>query len=880
MGLEFQVKGLRLPELGLALDPHRPTTWAFVSHGHADHFARHEKILCSEGTGHILNKRYRVSKDRIQTLAWRQALEIKGHQIELFPAGHICGSAMIRVEKDGESLLYTGDFKTRDSLTAELPVFPQAHTLIMETTFGRPNFVFPPNEEIRDQIVDFTQSTLDDGEVPIILAYSLGKAQEAYAILTEAGISVVMTKPVVEMTRAFRELGIRDVPEPVLLEKSIPKGVAVIAPPSAVRSTVIRRCKNRRTAMLSGWALTPGSQYRYQVDAVFPLSDHADFPGLLEAVEKVNPKLVYTLHGSTREFAADLRDRGYEAWSIYGDDQLELLGKMTSTEQSIQEIPRPDCELRTFSELLEQLVTHPSRLKKISLIADFICERSNQEITWLINWLSGRGVTNLGHAIIRQALLDVSSQPLAHYKVLSSQQNDSARTARVILEASPLKPTAFSFVEVSENLTSLIELKGSLDKSRVLAAWLKKTHPREGETIIRLLTGGLRAGAKEGLLEEVIAEAFSAKPSAIREAVMLSGDLGTTAILAKENRLAEAQVTPSSPIKPMLAAPTEDSAELLSWHESLATDAPLWLEPKYDGIRAQLHVSADGVHLFSRDLRSLDGEFPEILSAAQNLPECILDGELIAYAEGKKLTFFDLQKRLGRKKVQGDLFFGASIPVRFVTFDCLHVKGQKGLIKSPLHMRRKALESLELSAPFSSIPVSRAKGIPDIEAEFKNALADDQEGLIAKDPESPYRPGRRGKSWRKLKGVMPTLDCVVIAAQQGHGKRAGLLSDYTFAVRDESSGDLRTLGKAYSGLTDEEIEELTDHFQQTTIEKLNRRVHAVEPTIVLEIAFDRIRPSKRHDSGLALRFPRIKAIRRDKSPCEIDTLQTTQKLVT
>ena len=151
--------------------------------------------------------------------------------------------------------------------------------------------------------------------------------------------------------------------------------------------------------------------------------------------------------------------------------------------------------------------------------------------------------------------------------------------------------------------------------------------------------------------------------------------------------------------------------------------------------------------------------------------------------------------------------------------------------------------------------------------------------IIAKNCSSSYQPGRRGQSWKKLKGVMPTLDCVVIAAQQGHGKRSGVLSDYTFAVRDKESGELRTLGKAYSGLTDDEIEDLTDHFQKTTIERISRRVVKVEPTIVLEIAFDKIRPSKRHDSGLALRFPRIKAVRRDKNLDEIDTLQTAQKLV-
>ena len=147
---------------------------------------------------------------------------------------------------------------------------------------------------------------------------------------------------------------------------------------------------------------------------------------------------------------------------------------------------------------------------------------------------------------------------------------------------------------------------------------------------------------------------------------------------------------------------------------------------------------------------------------------------------------------------------------------------------------------------------------------------------MAKDPSSPYSPGRRGKAWLKLK-TSSTLDCVVIAAEQGHGKRAEVLSDYTFAVRDELTGQLRVIGKAYSGLTDAEIEELTDHFQRHTLSR-ERRKHLVEPNVVLEIAFDSIQPSKRHDSGLAMRFPRIHAIRRDKTIADIDTLQFARSL--
>ena len=678
------------------------------------------------------------------------------------------------------------------------------------------------------------------------------------------------------MTQACRDINV-DLPKPVLLEKIIPPGVAIIVPPNAVRARVIRSHKKRRTAMLSGWALTPGSQYRYQVDQVFPLSDHADYPGLLESVEKVSPSLVYTLHGSTREFARDLRARGIEAWSIYGDDQLELLESASPEISPKKKLPRPYSDLRELSELLESLTTTASRLKKIQLLSIFLQDRTNQELPLVTRWLSGSGITHLGNVMIRQALLEVTGFPLAKYKTVSASQNDSARTARLLLEEAPLNPLAHSFKEVAMHFDQLRRANGALAKTQLLSRYLYQCHPAEGETMVRLLTGGLRAGAKEGLYEEAVAQAFDVSHSDIRYAAMLTGDLGEVAIAAKNKTLAEIQLRPGTPIKPMLAAPTETAEDIIKWHDS--KDIPLWLEPKYDGIRSQLHVTPNGAHLFSRDLRSLGDEFPEILEAARTLPPCLLDGELIAYAEGKRLTFFDLQKRLGRKKIQGDLFLGAAIPVKFMAFDCLYL--QRPLIDAPLEERRQALKSLELSAPFTPVPLIRPEGsdIKALEREFKKAMSDDNEGLIAKNCSSSYQPGRRGQSWKKLKGVMPTLDCVVIAAQQGHGKRSGVLSDYTFAVRDKESGELRTLGKAYSGLTDDEIEDLTDHFQKTTIERISRRVVKVEPTIVLEIAFDKIRPSKRHDSGLALRFPRIKAVRRDKNLDEIDTLQTAQKLV-
>ncbi|MDA9337567.1 ATP-dependent DNA ligase [bacterium] len=875
--------GVYLPELDLWLDPHGKRERAFVSHAHFDHYASHEKMLCSAETAVIVEKRFRVAKKRIEGRPLREAWEERGFEIVLLPAGHITGSAMIHVTRlsDGATLLYTGDFKTRAGLTSEAAEFLEADIFITETTFGLPKYVFPPEDEIQNQIVHFVKSAFEDGEVPILLGYSLGKAQEAVAILEKYGISCLQHKTVAVMTEACREAGLR-LKEPEIHEKEIPPNYALICPPNTVRSKALRGIKNKRTAMLTGWAMNGGAHYRYQTDAAIPLSDHADHPGLMEAIAKVNPKRVLTLHGSAREFAAELRSQGIEAWSVFGNDQMELdvLASEPAGEEKIHD--RPECELRDFSELCSSVESSSGRLQKIRSIANYLKNLSPAELTLAATWLSGRAFgrgheyrnLKVGPALIRQALLKSSGLPLARYRVISNSQNETARTARILLEEAEVTPDGRTLKEIDDFLESLAKAEGALERSDLLAESFASLHPKESESLVRILTGGLRIGSGEGLLEEAVGEAFSQNGAAVREAHMLLGDLGQVALLAREGEIEKAKLTPFVPIKVMLASPEETAEDLVARLGSSA----MWLEHKYDGIRAQLHKKGTEVSLFSRDLRSLDGEFSEILDDVRSLPDdFILDGELIAYAEGRKLTFFDLQKRLGRTKAQGDLFLGAAIPVRFVAFDLLY-HGDRDLLKTPLKKRRKVLEGIPLSSMMDLIEVEQADSPEEIMTAFKRAKVAGNEGLIVKDPTSLYSPGRRGKSWLKLKKAMPTLDCVVVKAQQGHGRRAEVLSDYTYAVRDEASGELRVIGKAYSGLTDVEIEELTEHFNEHTLGKV-RRVHTVTPNIVLEIAFDSINKSKRHDSGLALRFPRIKAIRRDKIPAEIDTLQYAESLL-
>ena len=405
---------------------------------------------------------------------------------------------------------------------------------------------------------------------------------------------------------------------------------------------------------------------------------------------------------------------------------------------------------------------------------------------------------------------------------------------------------------------------------------------------------------REGLVEEAIARAFDAPLDDLKEAHMLLGDIGQTALLAARHELDRAELTLFRPIKVMLASP-EPTAEAI-WarfaHISpndrgiqsevkgsrCATKNPVntpavYVEDKFDGIRAQLHRGAARVELFSRDLRRVTGQFDEIAERARGFTEeVILDGEIMAFEHGKKLTFFDLQKRLGRKSEGADLFAApsADVPVVFIAFDLLWLNG-RSLLRVPLRERRERLRGLTMPSQFQLAEVSPARSPEEIESAFQMARRRLNEGLMIKDPESRYTPGRRGLSWFKLKKELATLDVVVVAAELGHGKRNHVLSDYTFAVRDEATGELLPIGKAYSGLTDVEIAQLTEHFRRNTIRDRGRYLE-VKPDTVLEIAFDSIQPSKRHASGLALRFPRIKAIRRDKTPDAVDTLAYARKL--
>ncbi|HET7704939.1 MAG TPA: ATP-dependent DNA ligase, partial [Thermoanaerobaculia bacterium] len=353
-----------------------------------------------------------------------------------------------------------------------------------------------------------------------------------------------------------------------------------------------------------------------------------------------------------------------------------------------------------------------------------------------------------------------------------------------------------------------------------------------------------------------------------------TGDIGATALLAKSDALESVRMSLFHPFAFMLAQPEEDPAAIVA-----ALGAGALADDKYDGIRAQIHTDGTSVRIYSRTLDDVTHRFPEIEAAAQALGRsAILDGEIVAFSD-RILPFAIIQKRLGRRVVSAKLL--ADAPVVFFAFDLLYLDGEP-LFERPLLERRAALRALLAdgadqgsSGTIRLADESAVSDAAEVDALFDKARARANEGLVVKDPRSVYTPGRRGKSWLKYKKALATLDCVVTYAEYGHGKRKAVLSDLTFAVLRE--GELVNIGKAYSGLTDAEIARLTDHFQQTTTERYGS-VHRVLPTVVLEIAFDRIQESRRHKSGYALRFPRIVRVRDDKTPDQGSTIDEVRRI--
>ena len=591
--------------------------------------------------------------------------------------------------------------------------------------------------------------------------------------------------------------------------------------------------------------------------------------------------------------------------------------------------------MRHLACACEAIAGTTKKSQKTAIVADYLKSRTPQEAEISAVFLSGRPFP-----VWEETTLQVGGSLLWRLVAELAEKDDATLTAAyrrlgdlgaVAGELLPEKDgQGLGVLEVQAAFRQIAGTRGSSAKSALLRDLLVRATPWEAKYIVKIMTGDLRIGLKESLVEEAIAKAYGGTLKEVQRANMLLGDIGETLKLAAAGRLANAKMRLFHPLGFMLASPVESAEEGLSYFPEAA------VEDKYDGIRAQAHVSGGEVKIFSRTRDEITESFPELPDALAGLPQdAILDGEIVAWeypAElsrteevvdgpitdageaqamnlGRARPFSALQQRLGRKKVSRKML--RETPVAYLAFDVLYAGGEL-LIDRPLEERAGILDELlagrtgiypratesgresetaegqgnlsfDLETQVEEVkaasviraPAFRTSSPEQLEELFTAAQARGNEGLMIKDLRSPYTPGKRGKSWLKMKRELATLDVVVTAVEYGHGKRIGVLSDYTFGVWDGER--LVNIGKAYSGLTDAEIAEMTQWFLEHTMEDQGFR-RRVEPKIVLEVAFNNMMHSDRHDSGFALRFPRIVRLRPDKSPEDADTMERVREI--
>ena len=539
--------------------------------------------------------------------------------------------------------------------------------------------------------------------------------------------------------------------------------------------------------------------------------------------------------------------------------------------------------LQAFAECAEGVAATTKKLQKAAILGDYLKTLSDPDLTRAARYFAGQQfaqndarTTNVGGSIISAALSEATGFSLEDLSPRWVRLGDPGDVAEeIVKEAHKVREPTITLAEAESLIGRLSETRGIRNKTALLAAVLHRATPLEAKYLVKLLAGDLRIGLREGLVEDAIARVFGQPLADVAYANMLLGDIGETATRARRADLRDVSMRLFHPIKFMLATPAADLTDI-----ARTMPEEFLVEDKFDGIRAQAHVANGRVAIYSRTMDEITHRFPELIDPLRSLPtDVIIDGEIVPANDEAILPFSELQKRLGRKTVGTQLL--QAVPVVLVAYDLLYADG-KILIDEALAARRRILE--ELAPGSGPLRLSQGKIFQEaslLDEEFDQARARGNEGLMIKSPSSSYKPGRRGREWLKLKRAIATLDVAVTAVEVGHGKRRHLLSDYTFAVRRSSEEEeLLNIGKAYSGLTDQELLELTEWFKAHTLQEFaHGRVRVVEPSIVIEVTFDRIQPSKRHKSGYALRFPRILRLRPDKATRDIDTLETVRRLV-
>lgn len=590
----------------------------------------------------------------------------------------------------------------------------------------------------------------------------------------------------------------------------------------------------------------------------------------------------------------------------------------------------------TLVETCEIVHATSSKNRKIDIIQKYILNLDENALQIAVLFLSGKIFSkgspfnlNIGFKTILQCLQEISSLNAADIMRIHLEQGDLGSVAEYAISKKQIL-TLFNQSETQTELLTLYDIyiqfkkianlngpHSIYDKKNLLKGLLVRCTSLEAKYLIKIISNEMRIGSYEGLVELAIAKSFDRDIQSVREAILISGDIANVALLSKRNSLDTVSIKPFMPLSFMLADVMLNAEEIIKYFKKT-----LISEYKYDGIRVQLHKFGTQCKLFSRNLVDVSYAFPELVVSAlearivkgnstihkikenQDIYQndnntgseqldhnFILDGELIAFKNDRPLPFQELQKRLRRKNISKEIL--DEVPICYIVYDIMYYE-KKQVIKETLQYRKKLLT--KFSFKDSKIIISQSNTVTsanEIEIHFKESKDRGHEGLVLKDPLSQYHPGKRGRYWIKLKEELDTIDTVIIAAEYGHGKRAGSLSDYTLAVKDSNSGFendivlnesrnspfsyLKTIGKAYSGLSNKEIDYMTNKLRSIIIKDEGNRI-IVKPEIILEVSFDTIQKSHRYNSGYALRFPRIKSIRYDKDLKDIDQLNKIKSI--
>lgn len=539
-----------------------------------------------------------------------------------------------------------------------------------------------------------------------------------------------------------------------------------------------------------------------------------------------------------------------------------------------------------FAEFCESIEKISSTLELTARIADFLRKiKDNEDLYNVVLFIMGKiyppwdeRELGVGIGLLYEALENVSGRKKEKIEDMIRDLGDLGLVSEKLVGERRLFTLEFEELtikrlrEILDEITSLTGEGSRKKKILLLTGLYGQSMPIEAKFITRLIMNEMRLGVGEGIVRDAIAKAFGVDEGLVERAYMITNDLGKVAVTARingEQGLKAMKVEVGIPVRMMLAQVAE------SFDEAIASGNTV-VEWKFDGSRVQIHWDGETVKIYSRRLENVTNALLEIVEEVKKCvkPSVILDGEVIAVKDGKPMPFQLVLRRFRRKHDVSKMI--EKIPLQLYVFDILYANGE--VIDRPLQERRRLLEEFIMESDRIKIAVQLVTHEKEyVERMFNEAINAGHEGVMFKNPNSPYVPGKRGKHWLKLKSVMETLDLVVVGGEWGEGKRSHLISSYELACVDNSTGKLLRVGRVATGFTDEDLEELTELFKQIIVYREGKLVEFL-PKYVFEVAYQEIQRSPKYESGFALRFPRFIRLRDDKDVSEADTIRRVEKL--